>query len=270
MDGSADRDRRGTRRLPVDVTVKRQGTWSFTNSTQTHEDRVHVAATPGWRSLSSTAQSDYFTRILESSGVNVADFCPAIMDTNLLTAVSVPHPSLQDEYEPGSTEPYVAELLCALLKASGRTRVVELGAFKGTTSAWICSTLAKMGGGRFTAVEFDPEAPERADWTQSRLEALQLPETVVWDVLRSDALAAIASFPDASIGFAFVDDDHTKRHVHGEIEALWPKMQTGGFIVGHDVWGSCDLQTVFAHFGGYSLDLPRLGAAGGLGLIQVR
>jgi hypothetical protein len=36
------------------------------------------------------------------------------------------------------------------------------------------------------------------------------------------------------------------------------------------VFGVCDLQDVVGKFGGYSIDLPRLGPAGGLGVIQVR
>ena len=54
-----------------------------------------------------------------------------------------------------------------------------------------------------------------------------------------------------------------------EIEALLPKMKAGGLICGHDVFGVCDLQEVFKQFGGYSLALPMLGPAGGLGLLQV-
>lgn len=254
----------------MDVNIHREADWHFSPSDCSGEYRIGVRPSTGWRQLTPAQQASYFTRIEEQTGLDLAVRCPAIMDPDLLTAVTVPHPSLVGEYEPGSTEPYIAELLCALLKASGRTRVVELGAFKGTTSAWLCSTLAKMGGGRFTAVEYDPEAPERADWTQARLEALQLPATVVWDVLRSDARHAIESFPNESLGFVFVDDDHTKPHVRAELQALLPKMQVGGFITGHDVWGSCDLQEVFAEFGGYSLDLPRLGAAGGLGILQIR
>jgi predicted O-methyltransferase YrrM len=69
---------------------------------------------------------------------------------------------------------------------------------------------------------------------------------------------------------AWVDDDHTKPHVTRELMALIPKMNPGGLILLHDVFGSTDLQEVVRHFGGYSIKLPRLGPAGGLGVIQVQ
>jgi hypothetical protein len=52
--------------------------------------------------------------------------------------------------------------------------------------------------------------------------------------------------------------------------ALIPKMNPGGLILLHDVYGVCDLQEVVKKFGGYSIKLPRLGPAGGLGVIQVQ
>ncbi len=125
-----------------------------------------------------------------------------------------------------------------------------------------------LEGGSLTVAEWDPDAPERADAVDARLAALNLTATT-WRVVRSDALTVIASLPDNSVDLAYLDDDHTKPHVHAEITALLPKMKAGGLICGHDVHGSCDLQTVFREFGGIALDLPRLGPAGGLGIIQV-
>ena len=68
-----------------------------------------------------------------------------------------------------------------------------------------------------------------------------------------------------------VDDEHSKEHVDRELSALIPKMRRPrGLILGHDVFGSCDLQEIFAKHGGYALDFPRLGLAGGIGVLQVR
>ena len=183
-------------------------------------------------------------------------------------AVWYPHECLRGTYEPGCTEPWVAELLTALLKANGLTTVLECGGYLGMTSAWFALTLEAMGGGSLTVAEWDAEVPERADAVQARLESLVVPH-VEWRVVRDDACRVIASLASESIGFAFLDDDHTKAHVAEEIELLLPKMMPGGIVTGHDVFGSCDLRTEFAKFGGYAVDLPRLGLAGGLGVLQV-
>ena len=136
----------------------------------------------------------------------------------------------------------------------------------GHTSVRFAETLREIGAGRLIVAEWDPEAPERADATQSRLEAFP---DVSWKVVRSDALTVIRSLPEESVDFAFVDDDHRKAHVSEELQALLPKMAPKGLICCHDVFGVCDLQEVVRTFGGFSLDLPMLGPAGGLGIIQV-
>jgi hypothetical protein len=82
-------------------------------------------------------------------------------------------------------------------------------------------------------------------------------------------MQVIAAAPDKYWDLCWLDDDHQEFHVRSELTALWPKMKPGGLIVGHDVWGSVNLQKVFKHFNGIALDLPRLGPAGGIGIIQV-
>ena len=169
------------------------------------------------------------------------------------------------DFVEGSAEPWVVDVVCALLKASDQRNVLECGTFIGATTQRLVETVAQMGAGSVVGVEFDLE---RARTTQARLEATGLPNN--WQIVQQDILGYIASQPDTSIGFVWVDDDHATDHVSKELELLIPKMVSGGIITGHDVYGSTDLQEVFAHFGGYSLDLPRLGPAGGLGILQVR
>jgi predicted O-methyltransferase YrrM len=122
-----------------------------------------------------------------------------------------------------------------------------------------------MGGGDLTVAEIDLG---RAAQINSRLDALDLPNTT-WAVLATDVMQVIASLPDKWIDMVWLDDDHEEFHVRSEITALWPKVKPGGLIVGHDVFGSVNLQKVFKHFGGLALDLPRLGPAGGIGIIQI-
>ena len=172
-----------------------------------------------------------------------------------------------DDFVQGSTEPWIVDVVCALLKASDKRTVLECGSFIGATTERLAKTLADMGGGSITAVEIDPE---RAATAQARLEAAKIPPTVQWKIVQDDVFAYLNSIPNESLGFAWVDDDHGQQHVFDELSALLPKMVPTGIVTGHDVHGSCALWEVFAKFpNSISLDLPRLGPAGGLGVIQV-
>lgn len=171
----------------------------------------------------------------------------------------------------GQTEVWVQTLLGFLFRALRRENatIVELGGFQGHTSAHLALALQSMGGGTLIIAEWDPDAPERADLIDERLQTLDIPD-VDWRVMRSDALTVIASLADESVDFAYLDDDHTHEHVAAELTALMPKMKLGALVCGHDVHGSCNLQEEFARYpNSISLDLPRLGPAGGLGIIQV-
>lgn len=145
--------------------------------------------------------------------------------------------------------------------------VCEFGGFLGHTSLRLAQAMAS---GTLIIAEYDPEAPERAHAIETRLIDANLPKSLNWQVLHSDALTVIGQLPDESVDLCYLDDDHQSHHVHEEITRLLPKIRPGGLICGHDVYGSCQLHEVFTHFGGYSLDLPRLGAAGGLGILQIR
>lgn len=179
--------------------------------------------------------------------------------------VVYPHPSLEDSHAEGSTESWIAQALCGLLVASGGRRVLETGAFRGTTTAWLALTLERMGGGELHVCEIDPE---RMQVTAERLAGLELP-TVDVRLIQGDVLAYLRDLPDRSLDFIFVDDDHHPMHVEQEMAALWPKLAQGGLACFHDVVGStASLGAIVKKYGGIALDLPRLGPGGGLGIIQ--
>lgn len=184
-----------------------------------------------------------------------------------LAGVRYPHPSLEDTYQPGVTEGWIAQLVCSLLVAQGGTTVLETGGFMGITSAWLALTLESMGGGDLTVAEIEIE---RAEAILDRLRALDgaIPN-VRYTVPCRSALEVIAEQEDESIDVAWVDDDHSMDHVEAEINALWPKMKSGGLIVGHDIDPPCNLGVLFRKFGGYSLPLPKLGPSGGIGILRV-
>jgi len=190
---------------------------------------------------------------------------PGLMDLEILNAVEFPHPSLTGAYESGCAEPWTTQVVASLLIASNQRTVLETGGFTGQTSAWMAMALERLGGGHLTAVDIDPT---RVAAIGERLKGLDL-QVATYETVESDILKYLPTVPNQSIGFAWIDDNHEKWHVEREINLLWPKMKKGGIMTFHDVKGSCDLQTVVKKYGGYSIDLPRLGAAGGLGILQI-
>jgi predicted O-methyltransferase YrrM len=124
--------------------------------------------------------------------------------------------------------------------------------------------LKRLGGGELQLCEIDDE---RADHTVRRLATIDPGDTAI--LLRRGDVLDFLSTTHQRFDLAFVDDNHEKPHVEKELRLLYPLMRPGGIILGHDTFGTCDLQEVFARFGGFSVNLPRLGAAGGLGIIQI-
>ena len=203
----------------------------------------------------------------ESHGASVSlalDVMPELLD-RAWKGVNWPHESLIESHQDGCAEAWVAQVLGALLVATGQSVVLETGGFLGTTSAWLALVLDHMGGGTLIIAEIDST---RAEVIQKRLDDLPL-KNVARSVIAADIKQVIQNLTPEYVGFAFVDDDHAADHVAEELELLFPKMAPNGLICLHDVWGITDLQKIVRHYGGYSINLPRLGPAGGLGIIQV-
>jgi predicted O-methyltransferase YrrM len=171
-------------------------------------------------------------------------------------------------HEAGSTEPWVSRLVADFIIARGARTVLETGCFKGATSVWIYEALKRLGGGHFFVADIDES---RRSNTIGRLphhnHAPASEDNVAVSPL-GDILYFLSMGTSHTFDVAFVDDCHEKSHVTKELMLLMPKMNPGGLILLHDVFGVCDIKTVVQQFGGYSIDLPRLGPAGGLGIIQ--
>jgi len=168
----------------------------------------------------------------------------------------------------GATEPYIADVVCALVAANDCKRVLETGAFLGHTTVCLAQTLAALEGERELLVaEIDPARALAVD--TALMEAVGSDE-LRWQVYAQDVMQVIAAQPDESLDAAWIDDDHQAEHVTAEVQALLPKLRARGLLLFHDVYGSVNLHEVVERFGGYCLSLPMLGPAGGLGLLQVR
>lgn len=203
------------------------------------------------------------------------------MTLNPVGAINWPTAAMAAEwpngYRTGRTEPWTSQVVAALLAASMQQTVLELGCFEGTTAAWLCTTLQRMGGGEYLGVDIEAD---RQAATMERLSKLHIPD-VKWQVVQADALTVLRKLPPRSIGFAWVDDDHTPEHVAEELDLLYcpthpiqSRVKAGGLITMHDVCGGEDRMTplrgVCLSHHGYALEWPRIGLLGGLGIIQAR
>jgi hypothetical protein len=175
-------------------------------------------------------------------------------------------PSVGDlaNHHPGSTEPWISRLVGDFIVARGARTVLETGCFEGATSAYLYDALRRLGRGLLVCCDIDER---RRETTYDRLGGMHR-EDVGVDIIMCGDVIPLLQKDRTRYDLAWVDDCHEKPHVTKELTLLYPKMNPGGLILLHDVFGVCDLQSVVRQFGGYSIDLPRLGPAGGLGIIQ--
>lgn len=172
-----------------------------------------------------------------------------------------------DDWQAGSTEPWISTLVATLLMANDAHNAIEIGGFMGFTSRVLKEALAMLPHPTTLRVcEIDPERAAHVGFALSTVDGPSCDAAVVI----ADSHTWIPTLPDESVDFAWLDGSHELAHVDKETQLLLPKMRKNGLICYHDVFGVCDLQQVVRKYGGYSLDLPRLGPAGGLGILQAR
>ncbi len=174
------------------------------------------------------------------------------------------------DFTDGSAEPWVRDVLAALLVANASRTVVEVGGFRGATSARLLRAMLPLPWSKsLTVCEIDPQ---RAVDVQAALDANG--KCGYAKVVVANSLDWIPTLPAESVDFCWLDGNHEKQHVLFELHALLSRMAPGGIVAGHDVFGSCQLSEVFAlvasqtGWRSMSLDLPMLGPAGGIGLLQ--
>lgn len=167
------------------------------------------------------------------------------------------------DYRSGSTEPWVVDILCALVGATKPKNLLETGTFLGKTTEALW--WAAPPNSLLTSLEVD-----EARWTDvhAKLDAKLAPAV---SFLNVDAIEYLSSYDGPQFNFVFLDDDHERQHVAAELDLLHDRklVAPGGLICVHDVVGPFGLGAVVAARHGFILELPRLHAAGSLGIIQV-
>lgn len=170
------------------------------------------------------------------------------------------------EHSPGDTEPYISRLVASLVLATGAESILETGAFQGATTEWLLDAISLLDRGHVTICEIDPL---RVAALHERFDMLEAELTIH----HVDVLQFLRTTKE-TFDFVWLDDAHGEAHVREEMELLYPKMRPGGIVAMHDVCGVCPgnqypLGRICNEFGGYVLNIGRMGPAGGLGLVQI-
>lgn len=174
-----------------------------------------------------------------------------------------PHPLLHeywwslDHYLEGGTQPWVQSLIYNLIRSCSFRRVVELGTWYGSTSAWMCMALLHNGGGQYLGTEISDDVAEIA---AKRLGSLGSLENVDWAVRKNASLAALPELPFQP-DFVFIDDDKTDLAAKA---AFFP----GALAAIHDVEDNdVKVREMWPH--AIVLKTPVLHATGHLALVQL-
>jgi hypothetical protein len=130
------------------------------------------------------------------------------------------------------------------------SRLVEIGAWLGRSTAFMCTELAKAGVERcdksvhfYTVDTFlgSPTDKQHQDYAKgqsvfpefySKMARGGLLHYVTPLVMMSTQAAQL--FPDRSLSFVFIDGDHIYSQVWQDIHDWLPKVTPGGVIAGHD------------------------------------
>jgi predicted O-methyltransferase YrrM len=141
----------------------------------------------------------------------------------------------------------------AVERAEDGALFVEIGSFKGRSSAFMAVEIANSG----KRIQFDCVDPQKllshyadsakeqpevfegygAEYFHKRLE----PVKGFYNLVESTSIEAYKQYADRSIDFLMIDGDHTYDAVKNDILNFLPKMKVGGVITGDDAFAE-DIQ----------------------------
>lgn len=130
-------------------------------------------------------------------------------------------------------------VLEVMARAFGWARLVELGVFRGWTTLHLLQTvpgLTVMGVDLYRQPTGEDAETYDGDLDAVYGEVVDLlrPYGNRASLLRMATVDAAAFVPDGSVDCVFIDADHRTEAVVADIEAWRPKVEPGGWIMGHD------------------------------------
>src|SRR5947209_3508547 len=113
-------------------------------------------------------------------------------------------------------------LLWILVRATGATRILEVGTSNAFSTIWLADA-ARSNGGRVTTLELNPEkiALARANLATAGLEG-------VVDIIEGRAADSLAALPGL-FDIVFLDADRPSYLAY--LELLVPKLRSGGMLI---------------------------------------
>lgn len=127
-------------------------------------------------------------------------------------------------------------------EASSRSVFVEVGCWKGKSSAYMAVEIANSQKDiTFYCVDTWTGSKEHEGYSELQnlynifLENMN-PVSQFYFPLKITSLEASKKFKDNSVDFVFLDAAHDYQNAKQDILAWWPKVKVGGILAGHDYW----------------------------------
>jgi len=157
----------------------------------------------------------------------------------------------------------------AVETATDNELFVEVGSFKGRSSAYLAVEIANSGKKiRFDCIDTwagsiehqqgaECEVKEVVDGTlyEAFLKNIE-PVKHIINPVRMTSLEAAKLYEDNSVDFIMIDGEHTYEAVKADIQAWLPKMKNGGVMTGDDAFSQLVVRAATEELGKYGVQFP--------------
>jgi hypothetical protein len=128
---------------------------------------------------------------------------------------------------------------------------VEIGVAEGYTTAHLLKEIPSL---KLTGIDpYEDYEDWNGDTSNSKKNFVMMSEKIVpysdrFTLLRSTSDEAVNQFADESLDFVFIDGLHTYEQVLKDCENYYPKLRSGGLIIGHDFARISDVHRAATEF----------------------
>jgi len=147
-----------------------------------------------------------------------------------------------------NSEAEIGKMLGALIEMTGAKSFIEVGVFKGYTSADIINSMPK--GSYFVGIDIEDLREQENTKVYNKANT----RGVVADFIIGSSLTDLKQFNGHEFDIAFVDSAHHWAHILPEFKQVEPIVKKGGLIIYHDSLHIKDVARLmnYAKFYGYN------------------